>query len=1114
LKNLLLSRILPYKFPNSTIKREKLIDKMHENINKGLILIIAPAGYGKTILIQQYLGFSGMKYSWLNIHPDMNNFYVFMNYLIHSIKRINAEFGNSSLLLIEDYREKYEFSSNQDKITDDIIATFINELYLYFEDDLVLVLDEPGNLDNSEWVKLTFNKLFANIPSHIHFVITTRNLPVFSSASLLAKQNILKIEMNELAFTKKETGNLVKDIYNIDCGDKDIQLLTDALAGWITGLHLILQSHGEYFPRLQLDKLVIVDDIFNYFTEDIFADLSSEVKEFLMITSLLENFTSKQCNDLFKTEESAAIINELLRKNIFIQVLHTEPGGSEPRYSYQVLFKKFLNLKVKELKSESEINSFYRKVSDYYLEQNEIVPAVNYLLSAGQIQKAAELIHIHFQAYFDNGNFDILWKWLEKIEIGSSNSDYRLLYFKALLLKFFMGSTEESLPILDKAIELSLECKDNEFWIKCIISKTRNLISLGKITEALKILQTADRVKTKGTNKARILFLNAYILYQDSLYDKAIKYLNEAANILEHESDNSRNSTDLKLEIFNLFGHIFLIKGDYSKSISYYERVAVSTKKISLKYETLCNLVLLYSQSAKFDKAVTYLEEAKEISRLISIPIFRITYLLANQALRYEFGDFEGSIKLLEELNRTAIEIKHKYYIFLSYSLIGDSYYSLNKLNKAEEYFDMAFRYINENSEYEKVQFAYSKALLIKKTSTISEIETVLLKAYNYYEEQKMIYSRIQAAFHLADFYKKSGNTVKALQFIKEVLTVSEEKEYYAFLQREVFDHRELFDFACANKLKNKFIKDLLNSSLEKPEVSWISDESRIRYIETKDSLYDIHLKLLGKNEIRLRGSILDDSKWGKKKWKSIFIYLLVSAKMTLSKDRIIDLFYPETSAESADNIFHQMISKFRNLIRFTYTSDLLINVNDVTSTKTAKSGKNKNIDEIKLFPSLISYEDKQLQLSNDFTIYIDSVEFEKLSKKIPVIKDTAEKVKVMMNAVELYKGDFMEGNYETWCEELRTKYRTAFVTISEELIKLLYESADYHKTLHYSEILLKHEPVNLVCYEYIINSMMKLEKPQLAQLRYNQLVKFYKKEYDDVLPARLSEKFKKIIMN
>ena len=122
------------------------------------------------------------------------------------------------------------------------------------------------------------------------------------------------------------------------------------------------------------------------------------------------------------------------------------------------------------------------------------------------------------------------------------------------------------------------------------------------------------------------------------------------------------------------------------------------------------------------------------------------------------------------------------------------------------------------------------------------------------------------------------------------------------------------------------------------------------------------------------------------------------------------------------------------------------------------------------------------------------------------------EKIIKLKHAVELYKGDFMEGNYETWCEELRSKYRTYFISMSEDLSEMLFDNDDFDGSLHYSENLLRFDKLNLGGYENIINCMVKLEKPQIAKVRYSQLAKYYKKEYDESLPEKLSAKLEKII--
>ena len=181
---------------------------------------------------------------------------------------------------------------------------------------------------------------------------------------------------------------------------------------------------------------------------------------------------------------------------------------------------------------------------------------------------------------------------------------------------------------------------------------------------------------------------------------------------------------------------------------------------------------------------------------------------------------------------------------------------------------------------------------------------------------------------------------------------------------------------------------------------------------------------------------------------------------------------------------------------------------------KQQKVKKIKAVDEVKIYPTLVNYEGKMLEISSDFTFYIDSLEFEKLSRKIPLITNNDEKIQMLIEAIDLYKGDFLEGNYDTWCEELRTRYRSNFISMSEELLDLLYKAENYNGVMHYAENLLRFDRLNIFCYEYIVNAMIKLNKPQIARLRYLQLQKFYKKEYDEVLPIKLSDKFEKLMLN
>ena len=1085
MNNLIHSRLIPQRALQGGIKRDRLLNLLSENINKSLILLCSTAGYGKTTLVQNYLNTAVNNYAWFSAHRDIDNPYTFINYLIHSLGYINPEFSSSTSEIVNNYKEKFLHVKKEKAALSDLCRIFINEFCRHFTKDTIIVIDDLGNIGNHEWLNTIFNNIFENIPGNLHFIITTRQVPEFNLGSLLAKRNILKLETGDLTFSETETMELISSIYNIDCSEGESSLLSKKMEGWITGLHLILQAYGKEFTKIKLDKNLIHEDLFNYFTEDIFNNLDENIREFLLSTSMLENFTEELCETIFETDAGKRIIKELQARNIFIQT-HADREKNTV-YSYQSLFKNFLTSKLSELKSPEDINQVYRKVYSYYLNRNNYIQAIQYLIYANESSKAVPLIIANFQKLYDTGEFGLLWKWFEELDEDIVKQNVLVLYYKSLLTKFYKGDLNTSIVLLDEAILLAETEKDMSSLIKCRISKAGVLLSLGKIPQAIKMLKESNEIQTGVENDSKMLYLTAYAYYQNSQYDDSLLLLDRAIKLLEL-SALSDALKDIKIDIFNLYGHIYLIKGEYTKSTSYYEYVSQHAHNVIDKYETIFNLILLYSQSGKFEKANDYIEIAEEISEKIPIPIFRITFLLAVQSMKFEFGQYGESISILEEINSIALKLNHKYYIYLSYSLIGDSYYYLNRLSKAEEYYDLAFTYMNEENVLEKVQYSYTKAIQMKKTEINPSIENVLLDAYKYYNDNTFIYNKIQTAYHLADYYLKTGSLQLSKKYLIEALTVSREKEFLAHLQREYMDSKSLFDFALANNIEKNFVKMVIAESLAKHESAWLTKESKDSFKKIAEDLYDINIKVFGTGEITVRGGILAENFWRKKKWKYILIYLFMNAKKELTKDKLIDIFYPEYSLESADNIFHQIMSKFRSLIK----TEEFIGDPDSAAKTIKKKGK---ADALKLLTPVVMYEDKVARLNKDFSFKLDANEFEKYCSLYSLSRNINKKMEYARAAISLYKGEFLGGLYDQWSEEYRTNYRSEFINISEGFIEILFNNQQYSDTLFYTDNLLRHDKLNEKAFEYTIRSYVSQNKYNLARDKYHYMLKVYDKE-------------------
>jgi DNA-binding SARP family transcriptional activator len=386
--------------------------------------------------------------------------------------------------------------------------------------------------------------------------------------------------------------------------------------------------------------------------------------------------------------------------------------------------------------------------------------------------------------------------------------------------------------------------------------------------------------------------------------------------------------------------------------------------------------------------------------------------------------------------------------------------------------------------------------MLLKKTELNPTIESVLVEAYEFYKLNKFVYNKTQAAFHLADYYYRTNNFAQAQTYLSEALSTAREKEYTSYLVREFIEYRYLFDFASANNVHSDFIKLLADFILDEKNEGFKSKECRIRLNENNRSIYDISIYTFGKAKVVVRGQTIEDEQWQKKKWKLIFIYLVLNKNKQLSKDKILDLFYPDTPLESVDNIFHQMVSKFRNLIKLNNTSK--------TSEKNSKS--------FKVHLPFVIYEDKLLKVNNDLLLYIDSGIFDKYYRLSLSEKEKVKKIYYLTKGVDAYRGEFLEGNYESWCEDMRTNYRSYFTSMSEELIKLLFESQNFTETINYAENLLKNDKLNLTAGEYLIRSFEHIDKKKLAKERYCSLAKEYETEYGETLPASFTERIKLVI--
>lgn len=1098
------TRITPKKSPENIIARNVLLKKLNDNFNKNIILVVAPAGYGKTTLVQDFVSKADLRFSWLHCSSDIDSFSTFIKYVIHSLKNINAGFGTKTLEILDSVNMQETQKNLLRSAIQSVIGTFINEIMNDFGENVYLIIDDFHLLGDSDWVNETFSLLTDNFPENLHIIITSRSLPKFNQTKLLAKRNMIKIESSELNFSLEETANLLKDIYNLSVPASEINDLKDKTEGWVTGLHLIIQAYGKNFSKTISDKKFLDENLFNFFAEDIFNLLEPQLKDFLLHTSLLDNFTPEMCEDIFGYGQSTEYLNQLSNSNIFIETTIVKYNDEQAyAYNYHNLFRNFLTSKLNIVNKPVELRKLYEKIFRYYKENNQIINAVNFSLSAGLYEESAEMINQIFDSALDDGRYETLNKWFKSIPENTYNKNPQLLFKKGLFLKSYNPDAEHYYKIFTELTSNKIITGDKNLEGRVNIEIADYHAKKGETDKAIKMLLDLLSKKPEPVYNIKLIMALCRAYYRAGLnsYSEIIKLLDENIPfILEN------NLKEILLEAYGMYAKIYLSTGDFIKSAHYYENCLTLENNILRRFGILCDTVILFSRSAEFVRAKENLDKVNRLYNDYPNPNFERAILNSAGYLKFEAGDYEDAISYFLKLNEFYLKNDLKAYMIHSYLVISECYIFLKDFRKAEEYLSLASDILDDKDEYFKLEVEFHNAILQKAENKQTPIEKILNKAYKYFKDRNLTYGVAQIQFHLADYFFRKNQLQTAIKFLNDSLIISKEKQYISYLTQWYFLSRNLFDTALINNIHKDFVENARDVLLERENYEWFSLKAKQRIKKENQFLCDINLKTFGGAEIFVRGKAVPESVWIRKKSKQIFIYLMIYPGTKFTKDKMLGMFFGDQSANTAENVFHQAITNIRNALKTDSENITLKNPKSENTTfKTAKKSES--------FPQYIKYEDKILRLSPGYLFKSDTTDFNIHYNLVKSAESSIEtRVTNAKAAIELYRGDFLPEYYDDWIEDLRLIYQNRFIELCEILLGILTEEKKYEDVIFYAEKIIEYDKLHEVAYYKIIEAYVKLNNAAMAKKKYAQFTESYEKEYGEKPSVKTTSKISAVL--
>jgi two-component SAPR family response regulator len=258
-----------------------------------------------------------------------------------------------------------------------------------------------------------------------------------------------------------------------------------------------------------------------------------------------------------------------------------------------------------------------------------------------------------------------------------------------------------------------------------------------------------------------------------------------------------------------------------------------------------------------------------------------------------------------------------------------------------------------------------------------------------------------------------------------------------------------------------------------------------------------------GKLEFRLRGETIPESVWVRKKSKIMLAYLLAEPDRFLTKDKMIDEFFQDVPPENADAVYHNTLSNMRNALKIKY--DFF----DKDDAKARAKSKAAGWE-----PELLLYEDKVLQWNKDFYCRADCVEFEKFcNSALSSESKKDQKIYWSRKAVELYKGDFLPGYYDSWTEEKRQNYSNMYMKLCFELMSAFKEKRAYSEVIKYAEKALQIDKLNEEAYLNMIEAYSLLGEINTAKDKFSLMLKVFDEEIGEKPEKSILDRIKKLLL-
>jgi LuxR family maltose regulon positive regulatory protein len=493
------------------VPRPSLIERLNEGLQRKLTLISAPAGFGKTTLVSEWIEdcklriadfrlntsrsmptdnlqseINNLQFCWLSLDEGDNDPARFLTYLVAALQTIapkigGANIGAGALAVLQ---------SPQPPSTESILTTLLNEITT-LPDSFMLVLDDY-HLIEAKPVDQILVFLLEHLPPQMHLVIASREDPPLPLARYRARSQLTELRAADLRFTPSEAAEFLNHVMGLNLSTEDIAALEARTEGWITGMQLAALSMQGRSDSTNFIQAFTGSHHFvlDYLVEEVLQQQSESVQTFLLRTSILDRLYGPLCDAVLGSPSASGqeILEYLEHANLFIVPLDNERRWYRYHHLFAELLRQRLNQSLASLTGDKGrgVAEYHIRASEWYENNDLMLEAFRHAVAAGDIERAERLMESKRMPLHLPGTATEILKWLESLPKTVLDAE-PALWWKQASLMLVIGQTigvEEKLQATEAALAAATQTGTEPVPSAAEMSDehTRNLI--GKIAVA------------------------------------------------------------------------------------------------------------------------------------------------------------------------------------------------------------------------------------------------------------------------------------------------------------------------------------------------------------------------------------------------------------------------------------------------------------------------------------------------------------------------------------------------------------------------------------------------------------------------------------------------------